>query len=330
MSGMTLRASWLLVVALAVSPSSSRADAGVASCIYLPNSQTIKALCDELGAGSDGGCSQWLASQSENWASRDHHNGGGPAFGLLGSCDIPTTRSERGCKRYYLQDLDVHWTVINMIVVPASDMDLLDPIDSEAVPPDPAASSQWLAEWNCDQTENGLPTPHKGAYGVFSEGITQAPSDLDLLAFSAWDFVADAGSAYREAYDVVRDGYVELRGPGGHHNPHTPGTPESVLDAWKKRWAIMDEMWQQTQDNRALTGREVSEYYLQRYGYQDLGMLSALGLWLWEHHELDVAIDNMLDRTLCGQPCDPDLMYQDIDVSVETWTSWGRAKAMYR
>jgi hypothetical protein len=134
------------------------------------------------------------------------------------------------------------------------------------------------------------------------------------------------------------DGYYTIA--GSWHNPWTPGTPENVINAWKKRWAVMHETYKLKggPDDptlavgdalRCWVGVQLSEYYLQTYGYLDTERLIQLGFWSYETEELSLAIDHFFERTNCGAWCDPELLYQDIDVTTDP-TSWGRIKAHYR
>jgi hypothetical protein len=301
-------------------------------CVIYPNSQAILAECDHMSGSYQGGCSQFLAFSNSHWSSRDYPGRGGPALGLVGSCNVPSHETTRGPTTYVVDGL--RFTAIKQLLDDEALVDLFAARDPLMAPFDTLGSSQWGGEWNCDDTRNGGLDPHKGAYFIFNpvQSMTR-PDDGALLAFASWDFVSDPfhRPAYLDAYMAVRDGFLSLG--LDYNNPYsgsTPERPESVINAWTKRWAIMDNMAREMLgDPRPLAGRAVAEYYLREYGHgTDPG---AIGLWVFESSALNLAINHWFDMTVdCVTGwCDPYVMFSDTDVATDP-TSWGAIKALYR
>jgi hypothetical protein len=328
-----------ILIGVAAQAATIPIDSDIAECVIVPFSQEIHGECDHQEGGHLG-CTQVLSKNDpgNNWTSPDYPRGGGPAFGFLKACDLPTEEAQRGAVRVTLPPGSEHsfWIVIKQTVFPASAARLFSAPDPMAVPPDPDASSYYIDQWHCDETDGNGPEPHLGSYArQFQWG--QRASASELYGFASWDFTQDLD--YWAGYNAVVDGLQTLL--GDWHNQHQPGTPESVIDAWKKRWAVMHEVYKlkggpddptfaSGDARRAWVGVQTSEYYLQRYGYEDTGRLAALGLWTDEPPALDAAVTHWFDLTLwtiCGA-CDPLLLYRDADVATDP-TSWGRIKALY-
>ncbi len=304
----------------------------VVDCVIYPNSQAILAECDHKSGSYQGGCSQFLAFENSHWSSRDYPGRGGPALGLVGSCNIPANETTRGPTKYLVDGVSL--TTIKQLLDDEALTDLFAARDPLMAPFDTLGSSQWSGEWNCDDTRNGI-DPHKGAYFIFHPQTQSLmrPDNSELLAFASWDFVSDPfyRPAYLDAYMAVRDGFISLS--LDYSNPYsgqTPESPESVINAWTKRWAIMDNMAREMLgDPRPLAGRAVAEYYLREYGHgTDPG---SIGLWVFEDAALNLAIEHWFDMTVdCVTGwCDPYVMFMDSDVTTDP-TSWGRIKAHYR
>lgn len=298
-------------------------------CVYTPRSQEIQRDCDHVDDTYQGGCSQFLSRiRPQLWSSRDYSSaGGGPSFGLVGACEVPTERTSMGCKKLRFANTPGEWLLINQII-PQSSLILLDPVDPMAVPPAPTARSQWLAEWHCDQTENELPNPHDGAYGLFTfnQPTSEKMSSLDMDIFSSWDFWNDPN--WMESYNVVAAGYLEMTGSYG--NPYSPGSPEHVIHSMKKFWAIFDDVYQLSTDGRALTGRGVAQVYMGLYGYYDPAWLRDQGLpdSDFDDPALSAAFDHLFECEDHLPACDPLVMIGAIDVGVEEGT-WGQIKYLW-
>ena len=324
---------YMIAAALWAISSNAQTDADIAECVVIPRSQVNKAQCDCLGPHYDVGCSQRMAKRdpADNWSSRDYpHSGAG--MGFTGGCDIPSEKAHRGANKVRFSNGD-QWVVMKQVVFPASAGRLFAPINPMAVPGDTMASSSKYFEWQCDDTSGGGLHPHDGSYVRQWIWGPQA-SNFELNQFSEWDFRMELD--YWDAYGSCRDGYLDLTGTA--HNNNQPGTPASVINGWKKRFNIMDQVAHGPVNNpkpipmrMAEVGTQIAEYYLQRYGYNDMGRLAAIGLWTWEDQPLYDAITHFFDLTsdpVCGVLCDPDMIFNDVDVPLAP-TTVGAVKRRY-
>lgn len=320
----------LLIAVLLMGLARAEGEADIAECV-VTKSQVIKRDCQHVDESFDGGCGQYLASHdpARNWISRDHQHCSGPAMGFLGVCDGVCEEAFRG--GYRARGQDFVWDIFKMTVYPASAARFLRAPNPMAVPPDRAASSQYVTEWNCDR-ENPL-VPITGAYAkqfIWGE-IAGDPLlwDLAELDFTLWP-------EYWDAYNSVGDGYAAVRGYA--HNPHPSGSLDSNTEAWKKRWAIFDIMAtgpavnpKPSPEQPWWAAVQICEYMILTYFHPDAQRKQDLGFWASEHPALTAAIDQiyLLTDGRVSAAYDPRMLFWDVDVAREL-TTWGAIKASFR
>ena len=286
----------------------------------LPLSQEVKRDCDRINASFDGGCGQYLGAHDPrmNWYSRDHqHCLSGPAMDFIGMCDGPCKEAFRGC--YRVRGTNFTWDIFKMTIYPAIAARFLAAPDPMAVPPDRGASSQYVDEWHCDQSEPL--EPHNGTYAKqFVWG--EMSSNQSLLGLASLDFTQDP--AYWAAYHSVADGYQAVRGWDSNRNP--PGSLASDTEAWKKRWAIFHNLATGPVDapysvpvQPWWAATQVCEDMILLYIHPDDLRRTELGFWEAGDPAFNAAVDQIYFLTdgRVSAAYDPRFIFWDVDVAVE-------------